>query len=191
MISIISRDSWGAAPPTRAYTPRPRMLRRAVVHHTVAGTVDPESGRPGQRWWDQLADGTATKAVRDGLNKWLERRNNAMNAERANMRRIQQGHFARGFIDIGYHFVIYPSGRIYQGRPVTAYGAHAVNANSEIGIAFAGNMEVDKPTSKALDSYERLLEDLQVPSRNVRGHYRVPGNATACPGKNLKSILSL
>ncbi len=193
MTSLVvhSRDEWGAQPPTSGYTPRPQALRRAIVHHTVAGTVAPEPGRPGQGWWNMVTEGTATKDVRDALARWQEAHKNAMDAERTNMRRIQHFHFSRGFIDIGYHFVIYPSGRIYAGRPVTAYGAHTINGNAEIGISFAGNMEIEKPTPKALDSYERLIEKLGISPRNVRGHYRVPGNATACPGKNLKSVLNL
>lgn len=52
---------------------------------------------------------------------------------------IRENHIARGYGDIGYHFVIQPDGLLESGRAVTQVGAHVARHNSgNIGIALAG-----------------------------------------------------
>ncbi|MBD1879550.1 peptidoglycan recognition family protein [Coleofasciculus sp. FACHB-T130] len=58
--------------------------------------------------------------------------------EAEQMREIRQGHIARDFSDIGYHFVIMPSGRVYVGRSERKRGAHDI-INDGLGIAFHGS----------------------------------------------------
>ncbi|CAL9549312.1 hypothetical protein SUDANB108_04430 [Streptomyces sp. enrichment culture] len=81
---------------------------------------------------------------------------------RARMRSIQQEHFARGYYDIGYNFVVDRCGQIFEGRsggmelPVT--GAHDVGFNTDtVGISYLGNFEKAKPTRAALDAISRLV----------------------------------
>lgn len=190
-MDIIRRSEWGARPATRSYTKRPPNLRRAVVHHTVTAYIASEPGRPGPKWWAQYAEGKATVAVERALKAWTEKHRDAIAKEKAAMQAMQRHSFAIGNIDFPYHFVIFPSGRVYEGRPLHAYGAHTRGANAEIGIAFAGNYESQHATPRALNAYDELLIKLKVPRYAVRGHYRVPGNATLCPGRNLKRVLNL
>src|SRR5437762_8205698 len=43
---------------------------------------------------------------------------------------IRQAHVhARGWADIGYHYVVDPSGRVWEGRPVRFQGAHVKDQN--------------------------------------------------------------
>lgn len=99
--------------------------------------------------------------------------------ECAYMRRIQQGHFNRGFIDIGYARVIFPSGRVYEGRPTTALGAHVQGENSgTYGVALAGNFEHEHPTRAAITAFRTFCGGLE-----ARDHREL--NPTACPGRNL------
>ena len=58
--------------------------------------------------------------------------------EAEQMREIRRGHIARDFSDIGYHFVIMPSGRVYVGRSERKRGAHDM-INDGLGIAFHGS----------------------------------------------------
>lgn len=52
---------------------------------------------------------------------------------------IRQWHFARGFEDIGYHFLIMPDGIICKGRSLEYVGAHCQGLNRKsIGIAYVG-----------------------------------------------------
>jgi N-acetylmuramoyl-L-alanine amidase/Mannosyl-glycoprotein endo-beta-N-acetylglucosaminidase len=60
-------------------------------------------------------------------------------AESRRMRQIQNAHMdGRGWSDIGYHYMIMASGRIYQGRPERKRGSHDV-INDGLGICFDGD----------------------------------------------------
>jgi len=98
---------------------------------------------------------------------------------------MQRYHQSLGWIDIGYHRVIFPSGHVYEGRPLGTQGAHARGANDLTGYAFVGNFEYDLPTMTAVASFarQRFLDG----TASFVGHFQIPGNATACPGKNLKA----
>ncbi|MYS92452.1 MULTISPECIES: N-acetylmuramoyl-L-alanine amidase [Streptomyces] len=81
---------------------------------------------------------------------------------RARMRSIQQEHFARGYYDIGYNFVVDKCGQIFEGRsggmdlPVT--GAHDIGFNTDtVGISYIGNFEKARPSRAALDAISRLV----------------------------------
>lgn len=62
---------------------------------------------------------------------------------------IQRWHKARGFKDIGYHYVIHLDGRVENGRDIEAVGAHCEghNANS-IGVVYVGGLVKDAKTPK-------------------------------------------
>ncbi|HAX74504.1 MAG TPA: N-acetylmuramoyl-L-alanine amidase [Cyanobacteria bacterium UBA11372] len=69
--------------------------------------------------------------------------NASQSAEVERLRQIQQLHVqqppaGRGWSDIGYHFVIMPSGRVYEARSQLKRGAHD-RVNDGLGIAFDGN----------------------------------------------------
>jgi hypothetical protein len=108
--------------------------------------------------------------------------------EHAELRAIQHYHqTVNGWADIGYHFIVFPSGNVYQGRAQATVGAHARNANHRPGIAFPGNYERQLLTSAQVAAYEWLVATLGFGAGE--GHYRIPGNATACPGKHIKQRL--
>ncbi|MGC5398559.1 FG-GAP-like repeat-containing protein [Streptomyces sp. DT20] len=80
----------------------------------------------------------------------------------ARMRTIQQEHFARGYYDIGYNFVVDRCGQIFEGRsggmdlPVT--GAHDVGFNTDtVGISYIGNTMTLKPTRAGLEAISRVV----------------------------------
>jgi hypothetical protein len=60
----------------------------------------------------------------------------------AQIQLIQREHMQqRGYGDIGYHYLIDPSGRIWQGRDLRWQGAHASGSNNvgNVGICLLGN----------------------------------------------------
>ncbi len=64
--------------------------------------------------------------------------------EQTRMRALQSSHMDRRvgpFSDIGYHYVIMPSGRIYEGRPNGKKGAHDT-LNDGFGIAMEGSFQL-------------------------------------------------
>lgn len=62
---------------------------------------------------------------------------------------IKKWHLARGFSDIGYHYVIYRDGTIHKGRDESKIGAHCTGHNSySIGICYIGGCAADGKTPK-------------------------------------------
>ncbi|MGX1314047.1 hypothetical protein RKD24_004166 [Streptomyces calvus] len=83
-------------------------------------------------------------------------------SSRARMRSIQQEHFARGYFDIGYNFVVDRCGQIFEGRSggmdLPVVGAHDVGFNTDtVGISYLGNFESAKPSRAAMDSIARIV----------------------------------
>lgn len=114
-------------------------------------------------------------------------------AERKHMRYLQQIAFNRGFADISYNFVIFPSGRVYRGRGWGIVGAHTQGSNSVAhAFCFVGNFESDRPTKDALETaavlHRRGIKLSKVRKGGfIRGHRDAPDAATACPGRHLYS----
>ncbi|WP_419997360.1 FG-GAP-like repeat-containing protein [Streptomyces boninensis] len=79
----------------------------------------------------------------------------------AQVRAIQQAHFANGWNDIGYNFLVDKCGRIFEGRgggttqPVV--GAHDVGFNTDtVGIAYIGDTTTAKPSRAVHDAIARI-----------------------------------
>lgn len=104
-------------------------------------------------------------------------------------REIQAGHMhGRGFLDIGYHFVIDDRGYIYEGRSLAVHGAHASGHNAgTLGIVLLGNFEETEPTPGQLASLKSLIRDLvgKHPLTHLAGHRDFQPGKTVCPGRNL------
>jgi hypothetical protein len=109
------------------------------------------------------------------------------------MRLIQDFHQrGRGWIDIGYHFVIDGSGRIFQARPLSVVGAHtASNNDGNIGISFMGNFMAETPGDKQLEAFVALARYLDrrygISPDILRGHRDY--KSTDCPGDHLYALL--
>ena len=107
--------------------------------------------------------------------------------ERAEMRNLQQIAFSRGFSDVSYSYVVFPSGRIYEGRGRGIEGAHTSGYNATAyGLCAAGNYDASKPTSALVKSLRWLRrKHLNLAHRPVRAHRQV--YSTACPGRHLNA----
>lgn len=98
----------------------------------------------------------------------------------------------RGWADIGYHYLIDPAGRIWEGRPLTLAGAHVRDRNpGNIGICVLGNFERQRPTPAQLTAVLLLVTSLQrehsIADERVFLHADL--GDTACPGRHLRSAL--
>ena len=99
-----------------------------------------------------------------------------------------------GWLDIGYHFVIYRDGSVHAGRPVDQIGAHTsgYNANS-IGICYIGGCAADGKTPKDTRTEAQrlalvaLVKELKAsyPSATVHGHNEFANKA--CPSFIVKN----
>lgn len=62
---------------------------------------------------------------------------------------IRAWHKARGWSDIGYHYIVYRDGAVHEGRPVGQTGSHVAGRNTgTIGIAYVGGVSADGKTPK-------------------------------------------
>ena len=83
---------------------------------------------------------------------------------------IKKWHLARGFKDIGYHFVVMLDGTIELGRPLNQVGAHVANANTgTIGICYIGGLDSNgKPKDTRTDAQkEALLKLINMLKENI------------------------
>jgi hypothetical protein len=112
------------------------------------------------------------------------------------IRSIQNTHMKKeGCGDIGYHFLIDPSGRIWQGRELRYQGAHARGDNNRgnIGICVLGNFmrgrDGQRPTAAELEALENLIASLAqrhgVAQDQIFCHSDLVN--TQCPGPYLRS----
>lgn len=115
--------------------------------------------------------------------------------EKAYMRSIQNYHMNHNkWSDIGYSFMVFPSGNIYEGRGWGVVGAHTQGHNSKShGICFAGNFQNTSPTIAALDACRWLISEGQDKGYIKKGTQPTGGHrdvdSTACPGNLLYAKL--
>lgn len=104
------------------------------------------------------------------------------------LKNIQAFHKGKGWSDIAYSHLIFPSGRVYTGRGWNRIPAGAIGYNTgNWHPCLVGNFEVDQPTDAALHTLRALVRRFRRRTGSKRaalGHYQV--NPTSCPGKHMK-----
>ncbi|MGE3108925.1 MAG: peptidoglycan recognition family protein [Phycisphaerales bacterium] len=105
---------------------------------------------------------------------------------------IRSGHVGRGWADIGYHYIIDPFGRVYEGRATRFQGAHVENNNEHnLGIMVLGNFDQQTPTPQAQASLMQFvrsqMSQYNVPVSRVYTHREL--KPTACPGRTLQQMM--
>ena len=102
---------------------------------------------------------------------------------------VRNMHKARGFSDIGYHYLIGLNGERWEGRNVNLIGAHCEGHNSNsIGVCYVGGVDKkmqakDTRTEKQKDAIVALLKDLRklYPKAKIYGHRDFDKKGKACP----------
>ena len=112
---------------------------------------------------------------------------------------IRKWHKAKGWEDIGYHFVITRAGRVQKGREEDRVGAHVEGYNSRaLGICLVGGVSEDdftKPennfTPLQMTALRNLLAQLakRYPGAVVQGHRDFPNVRKACPSFDVRAWL--
>lgn len=114
---------------------------------------------------------------------------------------IRQSHISRfddstaahaHWIDIGYHYIIDPAGRIWEGRPTTIEGAHVSQTNPHnLGVMVMGNFNQHRPTTAALNTLDSFVASqmrrYRVPMHSVYTHQEL--KPTECPGTFLQQYM--
>lgn len=112
---------------------------------------------------------------------------------------IRAWHLARGWADIGYHFVIDLEGELHEGRPIERTGAHCKGHNYDsIGVCYIGGCEAEKndkgirePKDTRTEEQREALEDFLLymkdlyPSAVIYGHRDF--SSKACPSFDAKT----
>ena len=92
---------------------------------------------------------------------------------------LRKWHKDRGWLDIGYHYVVYLDGSVHRGRNEEVVGAHCVGHNAHsIGVCYIGGKEAgtfrakDTRTPAQKEALLRLLIDLvcRYPDAEIYGH---------------------
>lgn len=102
---------------------------------------------------------------------------------------VRQWHLARGFSDIGYHYLVGRDGTISAGRPESVVGAHCSGQNTcSIGVSYVGGEEADgshRPKDTRTPAQKKALRELvaslqkKYPGATVHCHNEFANKA--CP----------
>lgn len=102
---------------------------------------------------------------------------------------IKRWHLAKGWKDIGYHYVVDLDGKVEKGRADNVNGAHTVGHNSiALGICYIGGVDKNnKPKDTRTDEQKEslfelvytLLDKYNLKTDNIHCHYEFANKA--CP----------
>jgi hypothetical protein len=106
---------------------------------------------------------------------------------------VRRWHRARGWRDIGYHFLIDRNGEIAVGRPLEQVGAHVIGRNDRtIGVALIGGhgaAATDRFSDHFTAAQDVALRQLIAALNQTFGGLALSGHnqwaAKACPGFNV------
>lgn len=111
---------------------------------------------------------------------------------------IEKEHRGKGFDDVGYHYLIHPDGRIFEGRSILFKGEHVAKANTrKIGVLMMGDYDQqwwdidDELTQSHLKKLKSLMATLKKHFTGIKylgGHLEfaaAQGAERSCPGNLL------
>lgn len=111
---------------------------------------------------------------------------------------IDRWHRQRGFLKIGYHYVIRRNGGVETGRSLDEPGAHAQGVNHKsIGICLVGGLDskgrpANNFTDEQWSSLETLLKSLRTLFPHVKtilGHRDLHGVKKDCPCFDVRTVI--
>lgn len=99
---------------------------------------------------------------------------------------LRRMHKAKGWADIGYHYVVRLDGMIEAGRDVDKIGAHVSGYNSySIGVVYVGGLDKQgKPKDTRTENQKNALLNLLLDLRQLYPNARISGHRDFSPDKN-------
>ncbi len=186
---IIKTTSIAIAPAPPA-APVPTAPARALTTTIIPRTVWTR-GQP--RWqFSKPMNGVSRITVHHDANNALGLSGQGPIMHRLNS--IREAHLRRGntWVDIGYHYIIDPDGRVWEGRPLNIEGAHVAETNDHnLGIMLLGNFEQHRPTEAQITMLDTFLAE-QMHTHRVslpRVFTHMELKDTKCPGLNLQGYM--
>jgi hypothetical protein len=115
----------------------------------------------------------------------------------AQLRKDRSAHVNdRNFADIGYHFAIDRTGRVWQLRSLRYQGEHVWGENTHnLGIVVLGNFEIQHMTAvqqarvKSFGAIVRRKYGLSISQVHTHQEIAVAGHTTLCPGRNMQPFM--
>lgn len=182
---VIGQATTLAPPPVPATTPTTTSVGSAASGGVIARSVW-TSKAPVARKLNRMGGITRITVHHEGWKPvWFT--DTQATAERLAL--IRDSHLERGWADIGYHYIIDRSGRVWEGRDTAFQGAHVREENEHnLAVMLLGNFDLQKPSDA---QYARLIETLramrhrhQVAVDRIYTHQEL--KPTACPGRALQ-----
>ncbi|MBL8757395.1 MAG: N-acetylmuramoyl-L-alanine amidase [Phycisphaerae bacterium] len=164
-ITIVPRSAWTREGAVVARTKPLRAITRLTVHHE------------GSTVFNSTNDADVAKRLATIRAAHLQRR-----ARRT----------GENWADIGYHYIIDPAGRVWEGRSTQYQGAHVDENNEEnLGIMVLGNFDRQTPTRAQFATLDLFVADrlrlYRIPVTRVYTHQEL--DRTACPGSGLQRYM--
>ncbi len=125
----------------------------------------------------------------DGMNAFTSTDRSSA-AER--IENIRSAHVGQGWADIGYHYIIDPAGRVWEGRPTSLQGAHVRDNNpGNLGIMVMGNYNKQAVTGSSQSALRAtiatMMRQYRIERSRVYTHQELV--ATECPGTSLQRAM--
>ena len=149
---------------------RSLQVKLSLLPDGIFGPLTEEAVRTFQSKFDLTVDGIVGPATwaalgciqcRRSISKIILHCTATPEGKDYTVEQIRQWHLARGFSDIGYHYIVYRDGSIHPGRAEHIVGAHCTGQNAcSIGITYVGGLASDGKTPK----------DTRTPEQNAALH---------------------
>ncbi|MBL8758846.1 MAG: N-acetylmuramoyl-L-alanine amidase [Phycisphaerae bacterium] len=195
------RPGGAATPPMPPYRPGPPIARRpGQPGYTPGGGGPVPDVLPRAAWTRQGVASTADinpmlpigriTIHHDGMDGFTS---TSQADAAARLETIRRAHVnQRGYADIGYHYIVDPGGRVWEGRNIRYQGAHVKDNNEgNVGVMCLGNFDLHRPSSAQIAALDRFVAG-QMRRHNVgisRVYTHQEINPTACPGRNLQQYM--
>ena len=150
----------------------------AVMAFQKANGLKPD-GIVGEKTWAKLpVSNSGLLLSKRFINKIIVHCTASREGKNLTVEDIRRDHKARGWADIGYHYVVYLDGSIHNGRDGNLIGSHCYgyNANS-IGVVYVGGLNkqgkaTDTRTDAQKKALVKLLKELRrlYPKAKIYGH---------------------
>ena len=162
------------------------LTEEAVKEFQKANGLYPD-GIVGPKTWEKLKGNPLAKSKRI-INKIIVHCSATQEGKAFTTADIKKWHLARGFSDIGYHYVVYLDGSVHDGRNINIAGAHCSGYNSNsIGVCYIGGLDKygnpkDTRNDKQKEALIKLLTGLKrlYPKATIHGHNEFSNKACPC-----------
>ena len=163
------------------------LTEEAVKEFQKANGLEPD-GIVGDKTWAKLTSSHLIKSSRY-INEIIVHCSATKEGVDYTTDDIKKWHLARGFSDIGYHYVVYRDGSVHTGRNINVSGAHCTGHNSNsIGVCYIGGLGSDNKTPKDTRTVQQknallsLIKELKkmYPKATVHGHREYANKACPC-----------